>query len=224
MARANGERTGDGGTGRARPRLPTPRAIVGGVLIATAAASVLTAHRAAAAPPRTQYVVATREVAAGQVVDAADLGTLAVTLPEGVPAIPAGSARQLIGRTAAVNLAPLGLIRPGDLVAGEPDDPDAVEVTFGLSRRRAPAGLRPGLTVSVLATDEVDGTRLLLRHVRLTRVDDTGDSLLGPGDDLRVQVAAPDDAAAAALIDAAVRSELTVVVPVRPVGPGGGDG
>src|SRR5690554_402033 len=158
---------------RWRHRLPNRRSVTGAALVAVAAAGVLVAHRAAVEPPRARYVVAVAEVPAGHVLRSSDLGTVAVDLPGGIPAVEAAEARSLVGRVARVRLERHALVRPGDLLArGRFLAPGSVEAALDLPPARALRGtLSAGDVVDVLATDpDSDGTRTVARGARVTDV------------------------------------------------------
>ena len=204
-------------------RLPTGRAVVGGLLVTLAAAGVLVAHRSASQPPTTRYVVATRAVAAGATVGTDDLGTIAIELPGEISAVPSSEASDLIGRVAATALEPLELVRPGDVLsAGRFTDPESVEVSLELPPARALEGIiRTGSRVDVLVTDpDGDSTSVLATGVRVTSTgSDTegGGGGIGDSGSIRVLLSVSDTAQATALVDASLRSDITLVLP-RPNG------
>jgi Flp pilus assembly protein CpaB len=206
-----------------RHRLPSSRAVVGGILVALAAAGVFVGHRQASQPPTTRYVVATRAVAMGDALHAEDLGTITVELPRGVTAIPSDEATGLVGRVAATPLDELDLLRPGDVLEqGRFADPSSVEVSLELPPARALQGIiRDGSVVDVLSTDpDGEGTAVLARSVRVTSVSDRSeDGGIGASGAVRVLVSVPGTDAAAQLVDAAVRTDITLVLP-RPTDEG----
>ena len=199
-----------------RRRLPTQRAVVGGILITVAAAGVLVAHRAAASPPADRFVVATSDLEPGHVLTAEDLGTVAIDLPRGVAAVPADRAESLIGRVARSSVQELALVRPGDVYeSGRFDDTAAVEVAVDLSPARALLGsIRVGDLVDVLSTDpDATGTRRVATAARVTAVTDPEEGGIGADGSVRIRLGLPDDETATAVVDAAVRSELTLTLP-----------
>ena len=204
-------------------RLPTGRAVVGGLLVTLAAAGVLVAHRSASQPPTTRYVVATRAVAAGATVGTDDLGTIAIELPGEISAVPSSEASDLIGRVAATALEPLELVRPGDVLsAGRFTDPESVEVSLELPPARALEGIiRTGSRVDVLVTDpDGDSTSVLATGVRVTSTGseaEGGGGGIGDSGSIRVLLSVSDSAQATALVDASLRSDITLVLP-RPSG------
>jgi Flp pilus assembly protein CpaB len=192
--------------------------LVGIALVAAAAAMVLVAHRSANRPPRHRWLVAVAEVPVGTPLGRRHLGTAPIDLPRGVQAVAATDLDDVLGRVTARPLADGQLLTPDDLLAaGRFDGGEGIEVTVTLDERRWPrGGLDVGDRVDVLSTDpDGDGTRPLVSRARLVALDDDGDggSGLGGAGGTRVRLAVPDAAAATALVDAAVREELTVVLP-----------
>ncbi|UDY35798.1 SAF domain-containing protein [Dermatobacter hominis] len=180
-----------------------------------AAAGVLAAHRAAAAPPTTRVVVVTRDVPAGTVLDAADLGTVAVDLPAGATSVAGDDAQDVVGAVARHDLHEMDLLRPSDTGRAEDEPaPGSVVVPVEVERSRALTGtVRTGSRVDVLATDpDGAGTRVLATDVLVVAVDDEDDGL-GAGDGVRFRLALADATAATSVVDASVRSQLTLVLP-----------
>jgi hypothetical protein len=144
-----------------------------------------------------------------------------IDLPAGVAAIPADGAERWIGRTVRHPVARLELLSPGDLTdAGSPVRPGSVLVAVEVPRTRVPlAEVRAGSTVDVLATaadaTTLDGaaTTVLAGDVTVVGVDDRGTEGIGASDALGLRLQLPDRTTAVAVVDAAVRSELTLVVP-----------
>ena len=205
---------------RLRRRLPSGRALVGGMLVTVAGAGILVAHRAATQPPTTRYVIATRAVATGEMISPSDLGTIALDLPADMAAIPADDASDLVGRVVAAPLSELSLVRPADVLeAGRFVDPESVEISLDLPPARALDGIvQDGDRVDVLATDpDSDGTTLLASGVRISSVVDETGGGIGASGTVRIVLSLPSTERAELLVDAALRAELTLVLP-RPVG------
>lgn len=219
---------------RVRRGLPTGRACVGAVLVTTAAAGVLFAHRSASQPPSSRYLVATQPIASGQIIRAQDLGSIAIDLPSELDAIPAAQASKLIGRVASTAVSRSELLRPGDaLAAGRFVDPTAIEVSLDLPPAQALQGmLQQGSIVDVLATDpEPDpstglATTVLATAVRVSSVGEgnnadgsdasgSGESSSGIGasGQVRVVLSVSGNETATQLVDAARRAEITLVLP-----------
>lgn len=201
---------------RVRHRLPTSRAVLGGILVTVAAAGVLIAHREASAPPRSRYVVMTRAVDAGEVVTSDDLGTIALDLPAELQVVPAADVDQLTGRRARTRLSELDILRPDDLFeAGRFADPTTVEVAIELSPARALIGsVEVGSVVDILSTDPSStGTSTVASSVAVTGLD--APDLTGIGTDgvVVARLAVADSTVAEAVTDAAVRTEVSFALP-----------
>ena len=128
----------------------TPKYVVGGVtfMLAFALLFVVTALRADPAMP----VLAVAEpVAAGQTITSDHLRVVRVVPDSGMQVIPESDLSSVIGRTAAVPLAPGSLLTPGQL--GSPQWPPAGEsvIAISVAGGRVPAGLVAGSSVTVLA-------------------------------------------------------------------------
>lgn len=192
---------------------------MGSALVLAAVVGVLIAHDAATRPPRSRFVVARADVPAGRVLRAADLGTVALALPPGAPALPADIARTLVGRRTSVALRRLDLVRRSDLAARPGTEvASGVVVPVEVERGRVPArALRTGTRLDVLATDpDTSGTVAAATGAEVVGTDAGPDSPTdGP---VRVRLRVPDASAAATLVDASVRATLTLVVP--PASPG----
>lgn len=195
-------------------RLPSLRAAAGAALVLAAAAGVLSAHASATRPPDTRYTVARNDLPAGHRIAATDLGVVAVELPKGARSVPAASADRLVGRTTAVALHRLDLLRPTDLTPRDGAGAAGVVVPIDVETARAPgAALRPGSVVTVLATDpDTTGTVTVAPAATVVAVD-TEDESLGTSTTRHVRLRVPTPAAAAGLVDAAVRSTITLTVP-----------
>ena len=195
-------------------RLPSLRAAVGASLVLAAAVGVLSAHASASRGPSTRFTVARADLPAGHRISAADLGVVAVDLPAGARSVPAARAEQLVGRTTAVALRRLDLLRPADLLPRDGGRTEGVVVPLDVETARSPgASLRPGAVVTVLATDpDTAGTITVASAATVVGVDTTDESLgTSTTRHVRLRVATP--AAAAGLVDAAVRSTITLTVP-----------
>jgi Flp pilus assembly protein CpaB len=210
---------------RRRPTLPSTRALTGAALIVAASAGVLVAHRSASQPPTTRYVVVTHDVPAGHRLTRADLGTLAADLPSGVTAVESADADRVLGRVTRASLSEMDLVRSGDVLeAGRFTTPGSVEVPVEVDAGRSLGdALRPGSRVDVLSTDpEAAGTATLATDVLVVAVDGESADGIGGSGARRVRLSAPDATTASAIVDAAVRAQLTLVLPTPLEGPTGG--
>lgn len=189
--------------------------MVGGLLVLAAAAGVLSAHRAASSPPTSRIVVLTRDIEAGETVRAEDLGTVAAELPDELEVVWADSADQMIGRVARSALSSMAPLRPGDLFeAGRFDGGRLVEVSIDLPPAQALAGsIRTGDLVDVLATDpNAVGTSTVVSNALVSEIGQD-ESSIGSSGDVRVRLGVDDAAAAEALVDAALRTDVTLALP-----------
>lgn len=198
--------------------LPTGRALVGGALIATAVAGVLVANRSADRPPTTRYVVVTAAVDAGTVLRSEQLGTVAAELPGDLSVVPAEEAQDLVGRVARVPLSSMDLVRPDDLYEhGRFTPPTVTEVALDLPPAAALADtIRVGDRVDVLSTDpDRSGTVAVAASIPVTAISDSSDSGgIGASGTVRVRLGLPDATTAAAVVDAAVRTEVSFALPL----------
>ena len=205
----------DGPRWWSRFRPPSGRAVVGGLLVALAAAGVLSAHRAASTPPSTRYLVLTADVAAGTTVSADHLGSVALDLPGELAAVREAEAETVLGRVAATGLDELDLLRPSDLhEPGRFADPDAVEVALDLPSSRAMLGaLEPGHRVEVLATDPAAAGTDRVAGATVVDPGDVEQGGIGSASTVTVRLSVADGDAAAAVVDASVRAEVTLALP-----------
>ena len=205
---------------RFRHRLPSNRAVVGGLLVTIAAAGVFVAHRSATTPPTSRYVVLTRAVEPGAAITSDDLGTIALDLPDDLAVVDADDIDAVLGRTAAVRLDELDLLRPGDLYdTGRFTDRGSIEVAIELPAARALDNtIATGDAVDVLSTDPAGrGTSTVAEGVLVTGVQAPDGSGIGADGNVVVRLGLPDRATAEVVIDAAVRTDVSLALPA----PGG---
>ncbi len=190
---------------------------MGAALVLAAGAGVLSAHAAADRAPSTRYLVVRSDLPAGHRLTARDLGSVGGELPQGTTAVPAERADRLVGRTTTVGLRRLDLLRPTDLARRGAEARAGVVVPLDVETARTPGGaLRPGAVVTVLSTDpDAVGTVTVAPDAEVVAVAPADESLGSPTTrQVRLRVATP--AAAAGLVDASVRSTLTLTVPSDP--------
>lgn len=189
------------------------RALLGAALVTASAFGVLFAHRVAQRPPDDRYVVVTSEVAAGQALEASQLGTVAIDLPTSVDAVPAERAEDVIGRLANHTLRPSSLLAGADLLERDRfARPGETEVAVSLDPARTPVGqFAVGDTVTLVATDET-GTAEVTDAARVTSLDDGEEAAIGAPSRIHLGLAVPDSEAALAVVDAAVNAELTIAL------------
>ncbi len=186
-----------------RARLPGGRAVVGALLITTAALAVFAAYLDATGDPSTRFVVAREEIPAGTVVtdlDAAErlFGAAPLALVEAVAerAFAAEDLEALVGRTIVAPLAPGELLQRGAVHDGA-NAPERYLLSFAVPAADAVAGnLAPGEPVDILTTSR-DGptatTSYVVRGVPVVAIDP------GSGTSVTVTVALEHDLDAQAL-------------------------
>jgi hypothetical protein len=232
---AVGERVGPAGNGHwptptitRGARLPSGRAVLGGLLVTLAVIGTFLAATAGEQGPSEEYLVAARAIDQGERLEPGDVRTLAVDLPPSVARHAFGDPAALDG---AVALAPL---REGSLVeasqvlvaagAGEPDAPSH-EVSLRLPRAQALDGaLNRGEWVDVLATygSSPDATTLVVAHHALvTSLGASSDQSLGDDGGLTLTLQLSDADAVLRLTHA---KDVATVTLVRATRDAGGDG
>lgn len=207
--------TGVRSPARRRVRVPSGRAVIGALLVVAAAAGVLMSHRSASQPTLHRYLVPSRDLPAGHLISADDLGAVGLDLPDGLGVVPSEAADEAIGRVLRHDLAALDLLRPGDLLErGRFGAPGQIEVSVELPAARALSGtVGAGDQVDVLVTDpSATGTTTLTRAT-VVWVGDDDHAGIGATSNTRLRLAVPDRETAEVLVDAAVRADLTLVLP-----------
>lgn len=134
-----------------RPRLPGGRAVVGGLLVASAAVGTFAAWSSAASGPSAAYVTVAHDVRVGDPLSAADLRLVPLDLPDAQRATAFTDAAVLDG---AVALAPLGAgeLVQSSAVARPAGGPGTAQVSFAVAPSDALGGrMKPGERVDLLA-------------------------------------------------------------------------
>ena len=201
-----------------RRGLPTGRALVGALLVTVAAVGAFSVAAAGDNGPDTAYLILVNDVEAGDSIELSDVELAPMTLP----AAASGSAlRSTVGLEGATALNPLHAgevldvrdLNGAAFIDGGPVT-DVHELTFPVRRDRAPAVLRPGDRVTVLALDEPQGSlhTALEDALVLSYVTDAGG--LTSSEEGVLTLALPD----ADLVAAGVRASyhpLTIVLTSR---------
>ncbi len=107
---------------------------------------------------RQAVLAVARHVPAGQVLDAADLATVHVTVDPGLRPIPASEQPRVVGRPAAVPLLPGALLTPAELGAPSTLGSGQAVVALALKAGRFPPALASGARVLVADTGAGSGT------------------------------------------------------------------
>jgi len=140
---ATTHRGGGSGGGRAGTR-----ALAGVVLVVVSVAVFVVLS--AARDGRRQVLMLTRDVPAGQVLAAADLRSVSVSVGAGVDVVEAGRVSGVVGRPVAVPLTAGSLLAAGQLGAGRVPPVGQAVVGVAAKPGQYPPGLHPGDRVSIL--------------------------------------------------------------------------
>ncbi len=136
---------------RRRPMMIVAAALLVGLGILISVAMYQRVNR------QVQVLVVRRDIAAGSVITAADLGTASIAA-SGISDIPAAQRSQVIGLVAGSALHPGMLLAAADLVTSLPPPPGQVLVGVSVRPSALPAsGLVPGDHVTLVATPGVIG-------------------------------------------------------------------
>jgi SAF domain len=140
-----------------RPAAPGPRRAgrsrvrpVAGVLLLVVVCALVVAEGRGRAGNREPVLALARPVTAGQVITAADLRVVQVSVVGPASLLPASQLAQVAGRTAAAGLPAGSLLAAGDVGAPSPGRGQAW-LGIALLPGRYPPGLSPGQHVGVLA-------------------------------------------------------------------------
>jgi Flp pilus assembly protein CpaB len=183
--------------GRVRPRrrLPGGRAVVGGLLVATAAVGTFAAWSSAASGPTSAYVTVARDVRPGDELRAGDLRLVPLDLPDAQRSGAFTAAGVLDG---AVALAPLaaGELVQASAVARPAGGPGTAQISFAVAPSDALGGrVKPGEPVDLLAVYGTGQSATVERATEgalLVDVTREGGPVAGGGITLTVAVPAAD--------------------------------
>ena len=150
---ARGRAAGPGAPLRRHRNIPLA---IGGAL-AVIICAVLFAAAWQNAGHRQPVLAVARDVAAGQLITAADLQVAQVSASGGVILVPAAQEPSVIGRPAAAPLPAGSLLAAGDVGAPQPA-PGQVRLGVALKPGQYPPDLSPGQEVDVLAVPAASGT------------------------------------------------------------------
>lgn len=189
-------------TSRNRTRIVVGAAVM---IVSAFAAAVLYAD----AGDRQPYLVVAKRVAAGQVIDANDLGETLAAIDGGSSTVRAADRASMVGRIAAVDLVPGALLAPSQVSDRVPESSGDAVIAARLDEGRAPADLAVGDSVLLYEvpadSDESDATAAPVAG-RVVAIETAAD---GSAQIVSVAVA-PGDARRAAV--AAARGRITLVL------------
>lgn len=144
-----------------RRGLPSGRAVVGALLVTLAAVGAFATATAADSGPTSEYLVLLHDIEAGDSVQARDVVSMALDLSPTIATHALRSPAGLDGATALSHLHEGSLLDVRDLNGAPFIDGEPVvsihELTIPVPRDRAPASLRRGDRVTVLAYAASDG-------------------------------------------------------------------
>lgn len=194
-------------------RLPGGRALLGGVLVASAAVGLFAASRPHPDVPSTAYLVARHDLTPGHRIRPGDLSAEAIDLPGATARATVAEGTPVVGDVVLLPIA-AGTLVTDDVLAPRGRPTDRSLLSFSIEPERAAAGdLVVGDRVDVLVTwahgddrTEVVGHDLLVAAV--TRPDDEA---IGASALLVISVMAPRGSSLVTLTKAIRAGELTVV-------------
>lgn len=199
---------------RSRKRLPSGRAVLGGLLVSLAVVAVLVASQMGEDATFQDVVVASQELAPGTVIEPGHVQQVRMRLSESADFV-VSQPESIIG---SVVLGPVGaneFLQVSNIAAGTPDalPSGLAEVSIEIEPGRAPARIASGELVSVLATfSDGDESRTVLvadRVVVLSYDNGTGDDFSGGETVLRLGVSTGE--AASAIVTAAITGDVSIV-------------
>ena len=215
---------------RSRKRLPSGRAVLGGLLVSLAVVAVLVASRMGEDATFQDVVVASQELAPGTVIESGHVHQVRMRLSEDADFV-ISQPESIIG---SVVLGPVGaneFLQESNIAEGSPESlPSGLaEVSIEIEPGRAPARIASGELISVLATfTDGDESRTVLvadRVVVLSYDNGTADDFSTGETVLRVGVDTGE--AASAIVTAAITGDVSIVgvtganevdIPVETVG------
>lgn len=199
-----------------RTIIPSGRAVIGGLLVTTAAVGTFAAYMGAGQNHGRDYVVATRDIPTGHRITKADIRVDHGEITESIADVSFGSLAELEG---AVSLAPMranDLVQRSQIATTTQSAPEPVEeFSFAIDRERALNGsIRRGETVDVLATFGTGTeayTAVVSRNSSVSDIADTGQSTIGSGKRIILTLALKSPDELIALAHASQVASLTII-------------
>lgn len=199
---------------RVKRRLPSGRAVLGGLLVSLAVVAVLVASRVGEDATFQDVVIAQQELAPGTVIEAEHVQQIRMRLADDANFV-VSNPESIIG---SVVLGPVGInefLQVSNIAKGSPDTlPSGLaEVSIEIEPSRAPAHIASGELVSILATfSSGDESRTVLiadRVVVLSYDNGSRDDFSGGETVLRLGVS--DGDTASSIVTAAITGDVSVV-------------
>jgi len=212
---------GFGAAPRPRPTRNVTGILLGVMLVVFCAVAV--AAYTASLGHRRAVLVVTHSVDAGAVIHDGDLGEARLPPDPAVRTVAAGRRSQVVGRIAAVNLAPGMLLAESELATGPLADAAHAIVGLALKAGQFPTGLRPLDTVTVVETSPASSLGPLDAVVLVDGAKVTSTSAAADGQTTVISVLVPRTAAPT-VAGGAARGQISLVLLGGPGGPGGSGG
>lgn len=194
-------------------RLPSGRAVLGGLLITLAVLGVLMASRLGDNATIRDVVVAQTDLAPGTVIAPEHVAQIQIRLAEDVDWV-VTDPETIYGTVLLGPVARLEFLQFSNITTGTPESlpTGLAEVSIEVDRGRAPAGLAPGELISVLATytDGEPETRLIAQDVIVLSYD-TGDSEFSSSSEAVLRLGLADGAKASEIVMASLVGEVSIV-------------
>jgi len=203
-----------GGSHAIAPRrgLPGGRAVVGGLLVAVAAVGIFAAASGIGRGPGTRYLVAARDLAPGEVIEADDVELTTIDLPDGLAGRAFTRPDPVIGAVVVGPVSAGELIQAGGLADGSSGDVPTFSIT--IDRADANGGeLQRGDEVQVFVTYGSGASATTVAVSTDARVVSTsaGEDTLTSSGDIVVRLAVPAADERSAIINATVAGRITLV-------------
>lgn len=199
---------------RVKKRLPSGRAVLGGLLVSLAVVAVLVASRLGEDATFQDVVVASQDLTPGTVIEAQHVDQVRMRLADEADWV-VTSPEAVVG---SVVLGPVGqneFIQASNIAAGGPEAVPAglAEVSIAIEASRAPARLDSGELVSILATfDDQDGARTTLIADRVVVLSyNTGQGADFGGGDTVLRLGVADGDVASSIVTAAISGDVSVL-------------
>ena len=197
---------------RAKRRLPTGRAVLGGLLVTLAVLGVLFASRLGDDATFQQVVVANEDLAPGTVLEAQHLAEVTIRLTEDAVWVE-NDAAALYGSVVLGPVARLEFIQASNIAEGTPDGVPSglAEVSIEIEPGRAPATLSPGELVSVVATfDDVEPATTRLIADRVVVLSFSGSDEFATNESV-LRLGISDGAIASDIVTASITGDVSII-------------
>jgi len=194
--------------------MPSGRAVVGGLLVALAALAAFVAARGDQGGPTGSYVVVAHDVVAGTKLQANDLRTVSMDLPDALAHRAFTDVGAVAGRLTTSPLSDGELVQASAVLGGDAAD-SRYQLSVPVERSRALDGLiARGEKVDVLVTygTGADGGTFVVAHrAEVLRVDQAERGALGAGSEMIIVLAVDSANDALAVTHAGQAGKVTLV-------------